>query len=87
MEIHYHKKFTKAFLKIPPKIREKVKELIEVFQENPHNPELDNHALHGKQKGQRSISVGGDMRIIFVEENNYETVVLLNVGTHNQVYK
>lgn len=87
MKIHFHKNFTKIFLKLPPKIREKIKTTVDTFQKNPHEPQLDNHALHGKQKGQRSVSVGGDIRILFVEENNYETVVLLNVGTHTQLYK
>jgi addiction module RelE/StbE family toxin len=87
MDLHYHKNFTKAFLKLPKKMREKVKETIDIFQKDPHKSELDNHALHGKLTGKRSISVGGDMRIIFVEENNYESVELHDVGTHNQVYK
>jgi len=87
MQIHYHRNFTKAFLKLSLKIQEKVEETIASFQNNPHNPQLDNHPLHGKQKGKRSMAVGGDLRIIFVEENNYETVELINVGTHAQVYE
>ncbi len=87
MKIYYHRTFTKAFLKLPQKLREKVKITINNFQNNPYDPKLDNHALHGKQKGQRSISVSGDLRIIFVEKDNYEVVELTNVGTHTQVYK
>lgn len=87
MDLRYHTNFTKAFLKLSPKMREKIKRTIEIFQDNPHNPELNNHALHGKLKGKRSISAGGNIRIIFVEENNYERVELHDVGTHNQVYK
>lgn len=87
MRINTHKVFDKSFLKLPLKVQEKVKRTIEKFKKDPHEPQLDNHALHGKQKGKRAVSVGGDIRIVFVEENNYETVELLNVGTHNQVYK
>ena len=86
MEIRYHKHFTKAFLKLSPKIRKKVKETIDVFQNNPHHPQLDNHALHGKDQGKQAISAGGDLRIVFEEDGNYEIVTLLRVGTHNQVY-
>jgi mRNA-degrading endonuclease YafQ of YafQ-DinJ toxin-antitoxin module len=34
----------------------------------------------------RAISAGGDLRIIFMEENNYEVIHLIRIGTHNQVY-
>jgi addiction module RelE/StbE family toxin len=87
MDIFLNKNFEKSFSKLPHKQQIKVDETISAFQENPHDPQLRNHALHGEQKGQRSLSVGGNLRIIFVEENNYETVELLTVGTHNQVYK
>ena len=87
MDIRYHKNFTKAFLKLSPKIQDKIEETISVFQKNPHEPQLNNHALHGRQKGLRAISVSGDLRIIFVEENNYEIVEILHAGTHTQVYK
>lgn len=36
--------------------------------------------------GKRAISVMGDMRIIFEEFNDYTLVLMLDVGTHNQVY-
>jgi addiction module RelE/StbE family toxin len=86
MDIRYHKNFDKAFGKLPPKIKKKVRKAIGLFYDNPHKSQLDNHALHGKQKGQRAISAGGNMRIVFVEKNNYEIVKFLNVGTHTQVY-
>ncbi len=87
MKIRYHRIFNKAFIKLSPKIRKKVKETIVSFQKDPHNPDLDNHPLHGKLKGKCSISIGGDLRIIFVEKNNYEIAEFFDVGTHNQVYK
>jgi len=87
MRIKTHKNFEKSFLKLPLKIQEKVKKTIEIFKKDPHESQLDNHSLHGKQKGQRAVSVGGDIRIVLLEENNYDTVELLNVGTHTQVYK
>ena len=61
-------------------------EVLEQFGNNPHNPLLKNHALHGEQKELRSISVEGDLRIIFIEENNYEVVHFIRIGTHDQVY-
>lgn len=87
MDIHYHKDYKKAFLKLSSKTREKIKNTIEIFQENPHDPHLDNHALHGMLMGFRSISAGGDLRLIFVQEDNYERVKFYFVGTHGQLYE
>ncbi len=86
MQVDLHRDFNKAYAKLSIKQKENVKKVIFLFKNNPHDPILRNHALHGKHKGHRAISVGGDLRIVFVEENNYEIVEILNVGTHTQVY-
>jgi addiction module RelE/StbE family toxin len=87
MKLSFHRKFHKAYAKLSSSQKEQVKKVIELFKRNPHDHTLKNHALNGKQKGRRAIASGGDIRIIFTEENHYETVELLNVGTHTQVYK
>ena len=86
MKIFKKKSFLKAYKKLNTKLRKKVDETIVLFVENPFNPRLKNHALSGPMSGFRSISVTGDMRIVFREEDGYVVVVLLNVGSHNQVY-
>ncbi|MEW6236318.1 MAG: type II toxin-antitoxin system mRNA interferase toxin, RelE/StbE family [Candidatus Omnitrophota bacterium] len=87
MEIFYHKKFLKAFLKLTLKQQEKVDDAIALFRRDPHDPALFNHALHGKEQGKRAISAGGDLRLIFEEEDDYRRVIFVRVGTHSQVYK
>jgi addiction module RelE/StbE family toxin len=87
MDIHYHKNFPKSFMRFSPKIRQKIKDTIEQFQNNPHHPQLNNHALHGKFHGCRSVSASGDIRLIFVETGNYEQVEFFLVGTHSQLYE
>lgn len=86
MQINYTKKFQKAFLKLDKRSQEKVLNSIQIFQVNPLNQMLRNHSLKGKLLGQRAISVTGDIRIIFEEHKNYTLVLMLDVGTHNQVY-
>ena len=86
MEITYHKQFIKAFEKLTRKQQMKINETITSFQQNPYYENLNNHALHGKDAGKRAISAGGDLRLIFEEENQYQNVVFYRVGTHNQVY-
>jgi len=67
-------------------LKEKVNLSIEKFYQDPFDPSLKNHPLHGGMSGRRSISVTGDVRIIFEEYDNYVLVIMLDIGTHNQVY-
>lgn len=86
MQIEIHQNFKKAYSKLSQKQKDKLKLIIEQFMNDPHHPSLKNHALHGEQRGRRAIAAGGDLRIIFIEEDNYHLVKFLAVGTHNQVY-
>lgn len=86
MIVEFHKRFEKDFKKLHPKLKQKTYLAIEKFKENPFDRQLHNHTLHGNLKNVRAISVTGDLRIVFKEFDNYVTVLLLRVGTHNQVY-
>jgi len=86
MRVSYYKKFTKHFEKLTPKLQSKTIETVELFRKNPYNISLKNHALKGKMNGKRAISVTGDIRIVFEEYDGYVLVVMLDVGTHDQVY-
>ncbi len=86
MQIDFHKNFNKSYAKLSTKQKQHVKKIIELFKQNPHDTILKNHALHGKLQGHRAISAGGDLRLVFEEEGNYERIEFSLVGTHAQVY-
>ena len=86
MKIVFQKPFRKSLEKLAPKLRAKVQEAVLNFTQNPFDRSLHNHPLKGSMVGLRSFSVTGDMRIIFEEYENYTLVLMLDVGTHNQVY-
>lgn len=86
MQILRHKNFKKQYKKLDEFSRKKVNLSIKRFHENPFNPLLKNHKLNGSMSGRRAISVTGDLRIIFEEYDDYVTVLMLDIGTHNQVY-
>jgi addiction module RelE/StbE family toxin len=83
-EPDYHKDFKKNYAKLPPKTRDKFKERLRLFNENPHAPELNNHGLHGKYAGCRSINVTGDLRAIY--EIREERIHFLDINTHSNLY-
>lgn len=87
MIIKFHKKFDKHYAKLNRKIQIKVCKFIEIFKKNPFDSILYNHKLSGKMEGKRAFYVTGDVRVIFEEYKNYTIVLMLDVGTHNQVYQ
>lgn len=87
MKITLHRSYTKAFVKrvsANPKLIKRVTAKIRLFQSNPHNPTLKDHALSGAKSGLRSFWITGDIRIIY--RPLADSAVLIDIGTHNQVY-
>ena len=84
-ELVRHRKFKKSYKKLPIKVQLAVKERLRIFAVNPFNEILNNHSLHGTYEGCRSINVTGDFRIIYTEELNSD-IILLDIGTHSQLY-
>jgi addiction module RelE/StbE family toxin len=87
MIIHFHRRFKKHYHKLPISLRNKVDKVIVLFREDPFTPSLRNHGLDGSLIGRRSISVTGDIRIIYEMEGEHAVVLFLDVGTHAQVYE
>ena len=85
MDIITSNKFDKKFLKLPTKIRVQFSERLKIFVENPQDPMLKNHPLHGKMSGRKAFAINGDYRV-----NNrlisHEVIEFISIGTHNQVY-
>lgn len=86
MIVYFKKSFDKQYIKLSSENRKKVDNAILILQKNPFDEQLKNHALAGKAKGKRSMFAGFDLRIIFEVEGNYVVVIMLNVGTHSQLY-
>jgi addiction module RelE/StbE family toxin len=86
MKIIFHKDFLKAYARLGKIDRKAVDNTIQIFQQNQNDSKLNNHALKGKHGGVRSLSVKFDLRILFIEQQNYSIVIMLEVGTHSQLY-
>lgn len=86
MRILFHKDFRKGLEKLTANQKTRVGETIAIFENDPYEPILKNHALKGPLLGYRAISAGGDLRLIFKENDDYLYVVFIKVGTRNQVY-
>lgn len=78
---HFDKRYKKLSLSIKLKAEEKEK----VFKDNPFDPRLRTHKLHGKEKEHWAYWIDNKYRIkfLFLSENR---VLYLDVGTHDEVY-
>ena len=86
MILKRHKNFIKSFKKLDPRLKIKTVEILRDFQSNPFSPHLYNYALKGPLLGKRAIKVTSDLRIIFQQFDDYTLVIMLDLGTHSQIY-
>ena len=84
MTISYSKSFIKQAKKLNRSVKQKLLERIKIFSTNPLHPDLRNHALKGKYKGYRSIDITGDVRALYLAQD--DLVIFDTVGTHGQLY-
>ncbi len=85
MKIVFKKSFVKQYKKLSNKIKQKVQERNILFEKDRYNSIFNNHALHGKYKGYRSISVSGNLRIIY-KAIDKDSVLFIEIGTHSDLY-
>ncbi len=84
MRVAYSKNFIKQSKKLSPDLRTKLVSRIVTFVKNPLDPTLRNHALKGKHSGYRSIDITGDIRALYLQNN--DEAIFDAVGTHSQLY-
>jgi addiction module RelE/StbE family toxin len=85
MEIILSKIFLKRYNKLRLSEKKRFKERRCIFLNDSKDPILNNHALHGKYMGYRSISITGNIRVIY-RFLDKDTVIFSEIGTHSKLY-
>lgn len=85
MIIKLHKSFDKLYKKLNKKEKDKIKERLYLFIDNPFDPTLNNHPLRGKYTDYRSINITGDLRAIYKQISENECIFVA-IGNHNNLY-
>lgn len=85
MKLFFHQNFTKQLSKLTPKEKDKTKNRLSLFLENPAHPLLGNHPLRGKYLDYRNINIGGDLRAVYKQLSD-EEFVFVAIGSHSQLY-
>jgi addiction module RelE/StbE family toxin len=86
MYIEYRNTYKKMFQSLSKDEKALTKEVLELFIENPNHPSLRNHPLDPPLERYRTISVDGDLRILFRMIDN-DTVLFLKIGSHEEIYR
>ena len=81
---HHLELLDPALCQSAAELRKKLQEKIKLFADNPLAPTLRNHALKGKYKEYRSIDITGDVRALYLQQDN--EAIFDAVGTHSQLY-
>ena len=84
-KIRYSKKFKQQYQKLSPKLRQKTKDQIALWQDSPRDTSLRTHRLSGKMSHFYSIDITGDVRALY-EVIDGEIYLYQMVGTHSQLY-
>jgi len=88
IKVAFSSSFKKAFkkeIKRNRALEEIFWKKLEKFMREPFSKELKTHKLSGQLKDLWSFSIGYDMRVIFFFAEK-DKVVLVDIGTHEEVY-
>ncbi len=84
------KRVFKKFVRRDAKLQKRIEDTLERMQANVFAANLGAHKLGGKLFGLWACSCGYDCRIVFSIEQDKETgqevIILLDIGTHDEVY-
>ena len=80
----------RKFVRRRPQLQRKIDEALRILEEDLYASSLNTHKLFGKLSGLMACSCGYDCRIVFRIEEDEKTndtiVVLIDIGTHDEVY-
>jgi mRNA-degrading endonuclease YafQ of YafQ-DinJ toxin-antitoxin module len=77
----------KKFVKRHPELREKFAAILRDLEKDPFQPHLKFHHLGGRIKGIQAVSITDKYRVTLDVIITDREVILLDVGSHNDVYR
>ena len=83
------KRSFRKFVKRNSQLEPKLIQILQLMRDDIFATQLSTHSLQGKLSGLKACSCGYDCRILFtieISQEQTEIIVLLDIGTHNEVY-
>lgn len=89
IKVVWNEEFKRSYkrkIKGNQRLRKKFWTAMKIFEENLFASRLRTHKLSGKLKGLWAFSIDYENRVIFKFLKNKNEVLLIDIGTHNEVY-
>jgi len=83
----YFLRRARKFLKKHPDLKERFAQVVEDLRQDPFAPHLAYHPVGGKLKGVQAVSLNESYRIILTLEIADKEIILLDIGSHDEVYR
>ena len=77
----------KKFTKRHPELKKKVAAILRDLEKDPLQPHLDYHHLGGKQTGIQAVSITDSSRITLTVVITKKEIILLDIGSQEEVYR
>jgi mRNA interferase YafQ len=81
------KRTAKRFLRQHPDLRNVLSDVLHKLECDPNDPSLRVHALRGKLEGKQAVSLTYSYRLVVKIEITESEIILLDIGSHDEVYK
>jgi len=88
MDFSFSKDVTNELKKIKqkqPQLFKKIQKQLKLFKENIQHPSLRTHKLKGNLSDTWSISIEGNVQLIYTIKNN--EAIFFKIGNHDDVYR
>lgn len=77
----------KKFAKRHAELKKKLAGILRDLEKDPFQPHLDYHHLGGKQAGIQAVSITDSYRITMTVIITKKEIILLDIGSHDEVYR
>lgn len=77
----------KKFVRRHPDLAGLVNDVIRQIEADPFVPRLRLHPLHGRHQGKHAVRLTYEYRIVLVLRISNGKIMLLDIGTHDEVYR
>ncbi|MEQ1794045.1 MAG: type II toxin-antitoxin system YafQ family toxin [Nitrospira sp.] len=75
------------FARTHPELKKQLAKILRSLEANPFHPHLRLHALKGELDGLHAVSLTHSHRITLTLRVTKKEIVLLDIGTHDEVYR
>ena len=83
---HTFLKTARKFIGRHPEYEGLLEDIFRQLEQDPFVPRLRLHPLKGKHTGKHAVSLTYEYRIVLILKLTAKEVILLDIGTHDEVY-